>query len=102
VLHWQQFWEQFHVAIYSLSNAEKVVYLQQAIMQESAKSAIEGLSQSGDQYGEAINCLKSRYNRPRLTHRAHVPTIMDTPPLKDGSCDTCTMSSCNIFEHSRP
>lgn len=59
VLHWQQFWEQFHVLIHSrkgLSNAEKLVYLQQA------RSAIEGLSQTGDQYGEAIDCLKSSYN----------------------------------------
>ncbi len=87
VLHWQQFWEQFHVSIHSrkgLSDAEKLVYLQQAIKQGSARSAIEGLSQSGEQYKEAVDCLKNRYNRPRLIHRAHVRTIMDTPPLKDG------------------
>ena len=66
VLHWRQFWEQFHVSIHSqknLSDAEKLVYLQQAIKQGSARSAIEGLSQSGDQYKEAVDCLKSRYNR---------------------------------------
>ena len=87
VLHWQQFWEQFRVSIHSrkgLSNAERLVYLQQAIKQGSARSAIEGLSQSGDQYEEAVECLRARYNRPRLIHRAHVRTIMDTPPLKDG------------------
>ena len=84
VLHWQQFWEQFEVAVHnrsSLSDAEKLVYLKQG----SARSAIEGLSQSGDQYKEAIDCLKSRYSRPRLIPRAHVRTIMDTPPLKEGS-----------------
>ena len=64
---------------------EKLVYLQQAIKGGSAKSAIEGLSRSGDNYDEAIACLKSRYNRPRLIHRAHVQRIMDAQPLKDGS-----------------
>ena len=69
----------------SLSNAEKLVYLQQAIKDGSARSAIEGLSRSGDHYNEAIDCLKARYHRPRLIHRAHVRMIVDAPSLKDGS-----------------
>ena len=88
VQHWTTFWEQFAISVHdrtSLSNAEKLVYLQQAIKSGSAKSAIEGLSRSGDNYDEAIACLKSRYNRPRLIHRAHVQRIMDAQPLKDGS-----------------
>ena len=32
----------------------------------------EGLSSTGDHYDEAIECLKARYNRPRLIHQAHV------------------------------
>ena len=68
-----------------LSEAEKLVYLQQAIKDGSAKNVIEGLSYSGDQYQEAIECLKSRYNRPRVTHRARVRIVVDAPPLKDGS-----------------
>ena len=88
VLHWQQFWEQFEVSVHSrsnLSDIEKLVYLQQAIKNSPARTCIEGLSRSGDQYGEAIECLKGRYNRPRLIHRAHVRNIMEAPPLKDGS-----------------
>ena len=88
VLHWQPFWEQFETSVHdhnSLSKAEILVYLQQAIRNGSAKTAIEGLSHSGDQYDEAVGCLKGWYNRPRLIHRAHVRTIMDTPALKDGS-----------------
>ena len=76
VLQLRQFWEQFQVSVHhhsSLSNAEKLVYLQLAIKDGSARSAIEGLSRSGDHYHhEAIDCLKARYNRPRLMHRAHV------------------------------
>ena len=88
VLQWRQFWEEFQVSVHhrsSLSNAEKLVYLQQAIKDGSARSAIEGLSHSGDHYHEAIDCLKGRYNRPRLIHGAHVRMIVDAPPLKDGS-----------------
>ena len=68
-----------------LSEAEKLVYMQQAIKDGSAKSVIEGLSYSGDQYQEAIECLKSRYNHPRVTHRARVRIVVDAPLLKDGS-----------------
>lgn len=88
VLHWQQFWEQFETSVHSrtsLTNAEKLIYLQEAIKEGSARAAIEGLSRSGDQYHEAVDCLKARYNRPRITHRAHVRSIMDASPLKDGS-----------------
>ena len=62
IVHWKQFWDQFTVAVYSktnLSNAEKTVYLQHAIKDGSAKSAIEGLSHSGDNYEEAIKCIKT-------------------------------------------
>ena len=88
LIHWKQFWDQFTAAVHSktsLSNAEKTVYLQHAIKDGSAKDAIEGLSHSGDNYEEAIECLKSRYNRPRLIQRTHVRLIVDTPPLKEGS-----------------
>ncbi len=104
VLHWQQFWEQFEVSVHNrscLSNAEKLVYLHQAVKGGTARTAIEGLSRSGDQYDEAVGCLKARYNRPRLIHCAHVRIIMDTPPLKEGagrSCDDCMTFSNSTFE----
>ena len=60
------------------------MYLQQSIKGGSARKTIEGLSQTGDHYEEAIECLKSRYNRPRLIHRAHVCTIVDMLPLREG------------------
>jgi hypothetical protein len=53
----------------SLSDAEKLVYLQQAINKGSAKSAIEGLSRSGKNYNEAVDTLKSRFDRPHIIHR---------------------------------
>ena len=85
----QKYWDQFETSIHNcsgLTNAEKLVYLQQVIRNGSARTAIQGLSLSGDEYDGAIICLKGRYNRTCLIHRTlHVQTIKDTPHLKDGS-----------------
>ena len=88
ILNWQTFWEQFCVSVHSRSNladSEKLAYLRHALKGGQAKNVIEGLSRSGDQYSEAISCLKSRYNRPRLINQAHVQRILETPSLKDGT-----------------
>ena len=76
ILSWRTFWEQFDVSVHSrsnLSDSEKLVYLQHALKDGSAKHVIEGLSRSGEYYAEAIECLQARYDRPRLIHqtRAH-------------------------------
>ena len=46
---------------------------------------IEGLSSSGEYYTEAIECLQSRFERPRLIHQAHVRKILEASNLKDGT-----------------
>ena len=69
----------------SLADPEKLVYLQQSLKNGSAKSAIEGLSRSGEYYAEAIECLKSRYDRLRSIHQTHVRAILESPPLKESS-----------------
>ena len=66
LLNWRSFWEQFCVSVHdcpTLSDPEKFVYLQQALKNGSAKNAIEGLSRSGEHDAEAVECLKSRYDR---------------------------------------
>ena len=88
IIHWKQFWEQFMVSLHdrsNLSNAKKIVYLQHAIKDGSARNTIEGLSHSGNNYDEAVECLKSRFDRPRLIHCTHVQMIVDAPPLKEGT-----------------
>ena len=88
ILSWKTFWEQFTVAVHgrtTLTDSEKLAYLRHALKGSSARSVIEGLSRSGEHYDEAITCLKSRYNRPRLIHQAHVRKMLETPNLKDGS-----------------
>ena len=88
VLNWRSFWEQFNVTIHSrtsLSDMEKMTYLQSSIKDSPAKSIIDGLSQSGNNYLDAIETLKARYDRPRLVHQAHVRSIVEAPSLKDGN-----------------
>ncbi len=88
VTHWRSFWEQFVIAVHdraTLSKTEKLTYLRHALKEGSAKHVIEGLSGSSDQYDEAIDCLRKRFNRPRILHQAHVRAIVDVPPIKEGS-----------------
>ena len=104
LIHWKQFWDQFATAVHSktnLSSAEKIVYLQQALKDATAKSTIEGLAHSGDNYEEAVRCLKARYDRPRLIQRSHVQAIMDTPSLKNGAGKELRKLHDNLQQHIR-
>jgi hypothetical protein len=88
ILNWKSFWEQFCVSIHNrpnLTDSEKLVYLQSALKDGSAKRVIEGLSRSGEYYAEAIECLCSRFDKPRLIHQTHVKMLLEAPPLKDGN-----------------
>ena len=88
ILNWTKFWEQFSISIDKhsrLTNAEKFVYLQHSLKGGSAKHVIEGLSGTGEHYSKAVECLKTRYDRPRLIHQSHVKVILEVPSLKDSS-----------------
>ena len=100
ILNWTRFWEQFCVAVHdrtNISDAEKLLYLQQALMDGSAKSVIEELTRSGEYYTEAVDCLKVRFNRPRLIHQAHVKCIVQSTPLKEGSEKVVVRSCINYM-----
>lgn len=85
ILNWRTFWEQFcsHDRT-SLSNSEKLVYLQHALKNGTAKASIEGLSRSGECYKQAVECLKSCHNHPRLIHQTHVKMILDAGRNRKG------------------
>ncbi len=82
----------------SVSNAEKLAYLRHSLKDGSAKA---GLSQSGDQYLEAIASLKARYDRPRLIHQTHVQKICEAPSLKDGSGKELRRLHDTVQQHLR-
>ena len=104
ILNWITFWEQFNVSVHqrtTLSDAEKLVYLRHSLKDGSAKNVIEGLSRSGDCYLEAVECLKGRYNRPRLIHQAHVRVILEAPSLKTGGGKELRRLHDVILQHLR-
>ena len=104
IIHWRTFWEQFSVSVHSrdaLSNAEKLTYLRHALNDGKAKAVVEGLSSSGDQYQEAIDCLKKRFDRPRLIHQAHVSAIMEAPALKHGNGKELRKLHDTVNQHLR-
>ena len=73
------------VTVHDRTNSEKLVYLEHVEENWSAKNAIEGLSHTGDQYMEAINCLNGQFSRPRLIQQAHVRAMLDAPHVKEGT-----------------
>ena len=88
ILKWKNFWEQFCVSVHDrtiIPKEEKLMYLQNAIKDKTARNLIAGLTKSSDHYDEAVKVLQERYNRPRQIHQTHVRRIVEAPPLKDGS-----------------
>ena len=65
-----------------------------------ARSVVQGLTQTAESCQEAVRCLKDRYDWSRLTHRKHVWSILQAPPLKVHNgrevgklYDTCTQNN---------
>ena len=88
ILNWRQWWEQFCLSIHNrstLSNAEKLVYLQHLLKDGSAKTIIQGLPQSGEQHNEAVEYLIARFDCPCLLHQTHVKMLLDTPSIHKGN-----------------
>ena len=104
ILKWKCFWEQFCISVHdrsSLSDSEKLVYLQHALKDGSAKHVIEGLSRSGEHYTEAVRCLTSRYDRPRLIYQTHVKMILEAPSLKEGTGKELRRLHDTVQQHLR-
>ena len=58
------------------------MYLREALKSEPAKNVVMGLTQTSENYNEALRCLQKRYDRPRVLHQAHVCKIQEAFPLK--------------------
>ncbi len=104
ILNWKTFWEQYCVSVHtkpSLSDSEKLVYLQQSLKDGSAKHVIEGLSRTGDCYSEAVECLQARFDCPRLIHQIHVRMIMEAASLKEGTGKELRRLHDTVQQHLR-
>ena len=58
-------------------------------------------SRSGDQYKQAVESLKQRYDRPRILHQSHVQMILDIPNLTEGSGKELRRLHDTIQQHLR-
>ncbi len=104
LINWKPFWEQFTISVHgraSLSAAEKLAYLKHALKDGGAKHVVEGLSGTGENYQEAIDCLRMRFDRPRLIHQAHIRSIVEAPALKDGNGRELRRLHCTVTQHLR-
>ncbi len=79
ILLWKNFWEQFCDSVHHRPTIpkEKLMYLQNAIKNKTAKSLIGGLTKSSEHYDEAVKCLQERYDRPHQIHQTHVCCIIE-------------------------
>ena len=68
-----------------LTDPEKLAYLRQSLKNGPVRHVIEGLSGSGNDYAEAVECLQKRYDKPRLLDQAHVRAIIEAPGPKEGN-----------------
>lgn len=73
--------------------------MQQALTGGSVTNSIEGLSCTGDNYEEATQCLKASYDRSWLIHQAHVKTVSDTQPLKEGTVKEIHKLHDTVLQH---
>lgn len=62
---------------------------------------VKGLSGSGNQYEETIDCLCKRYDQPRLLHQAHVQAIVEAPSLTDSSSKELCQLHDVVNQHLR-
>ena len=74
-LKWMTFWQQFEISVHSKdqqTEVEKVAYLRHVLKGRPVEQVVQGLAQMADTYKEAISCLQSCYDQPRLIHQVHV------------------------------
>ena len=78
------FWERFEAAVHDkphIGDVDKLTYLRDAIKGGRGRNVIQGLTQTAESQQEAIECLKARYDLPRITHREHVRNNLQAPVL---------------------
>lgn len=87
-LEWQSFWEQFVAAVHNadLPDVSKFTYLR-SLLKGEAKSAIQGLSLSGQHYSHACSILQKRFGRPEKIIFTHIQELLswDIPKLEKGN-----------------
>ena len=103
-LNWVTFWEQFDIAIHSnkkLHDVQRLAYLRDAVEAGPAKDVIKGLSHSAGSYEQAVECLRQRYDKPRLIHQSHVRAIVEAASIKSGNAKELRLLHDVVNQHVR-
>ena len=75
VLNWRIFWEQFDSAIRSksqLTDSDKLTYLREELKSGPVNNVVVELTQTSENYNEAVRCLQKRYDRVRVLYQVHI------------------------------
>ncbi|XP_003369383.1 zinc knuckle protein [Trichinella spiralis] len=85
VLEFSSFCAQFEASIHKqseLDNAIKFTYLLSS-REETARSAIEGIPLTPENYTQAVDNLKARFGWPRLVIREHLAALWRAPAIRE-------------------
>ncbi|KRX37880.1 hypothetical protein T05_2497, partial [Trichinella murrelli] len=85
VLEFPSFWALFEANIHKrgdLDNATKFTYLLSST-EGTARSAIEGIPLTPENYTQAVDILKARFGRPRMVIREHVAALWRAPACRE-------------------
>ena len=77
------------------------MYLQHAIKMDLQEMQLKGSLIQGTTMLKLVECLKARFDRPRLIHRTHVQMVIEAPSLKDDSGKELHCLHDNIQQHIR-
>ena len=79
-MQWQEFWDKFVAAVDNsdLPAVSKLTYLQ-SLLRGEAKSCLQGLPVTADQYPIACSLLKKRFGRRERIVFAHVQALLNVP-----------------------
>lgn len=84
-MDWEQYWSHFKKAVHErkgLSNADKLEYLNQSLLDSASRDAISAFLDS--QYNNVVKCLTDMYHKPCEVAAQHSYTLMEYPPVKEG------------------
>ncbi|KRY56245.1 hypothetical protein T03_5383 [Trichinella britovi] len=85
VLEFPSFWALFEANIHKrgdLDNATKFTYLLSST-EGTARSAIEGIPLTPENYTQAVDILKARFGRPRMVIREHLAALWRAPACRE-------------------
>ena len=84
IIEWKGFWDQFKSTVHennNISTIEKFNYLR-TLLEDSALSAILGLTISAENYGQALEILQARYGNDQVLVSMHMQKFVQIPKIQ--------------------